>query len=102
MDRVIKEEVYSSSTYSNMSPGWQLRYWHIAANVSKRTPFTFPLFSSDKLASVMPIRWASSFELTFLLANMTSKFTTIIIVRQTLDSRSVYLWLTSKHEQKTR
>ena len=60
-----------------MSPGWQSRAWQMASRVEKRTALALPVFKIDRLAGVMPMRSASSRELIFRFASMTSRLTMI-------------------------
>ena len=52
----------------------------IASRVEKRTAFALPVFNMERLACVKPILLASSPELIFLFASITSKFTIIAII----------------------
>ncbi|ACY83650.1 hypothetical protein ETAE_0805 [Edwardsiella piscicida] len=67
----------SSSLKINKSPGWQFKYLHIASNVEKRIPLTFPCLSIDMFCSVIPIAEARSFDLILRSANKTSNLTII-------------------------
>lgn len=45
----------SSSMYSSISPGWQLRALHISFKVENLIAFALPVFSIDKFAFVMEL-----------------------------------------------
>lgn len=79
--------VASPGSYSSRSPGWQASSRQIASKVENRIPCTLPDLSSERLASVMPMARARSFERRFRLANITSRRTTIGI-RRTHPGRS--------------
>mgnify|MGYP006286349557 CR=1 FL=1 len=51
------------------------------SNVENLTALTLPCFNIDKLTVEMPIISESSFNFIFRFANMTSKFTTIAIIK---------------------
>lgn len=62
----------------------------MAERVEKRTAFALPVFNIERLAWVKPILLASSPELIFLFASITSKFTIIAIV-YTVKSFSFFI-----------
>src|SRR5688500_20221924 len=55
-----------------MSPGWQSNALQTASMVDSRIALTFPFFSTEIFAIVMPTFSASSVTLIFRRANMTS------------------------------
>ena len=62
----------------------------MAERVEKRTAFALPVFNMERLAWVKPILLASSPELIFLFASITSKFTIIAII-YTVKSFSFFI-----------
>jgi hypothetical protein len=68
-----------SNRYSSKSPGWHCSTWQMRCSVSKRTPRTLPLLSSEMFCSVMPTAAARSRDFIFRLASMTSRFTMMAI-----------------------
>jgi len=72
---MIDKVFYGS--YSNMSPGWQSKALHKASRVESFIALAFPVFSIERLACVMPIFSASSWDCIFRLASITS---TLIII----------------------
>lgn len=75
--RLIDKQYYSP--YLKMSPGWQSSASHIFSSVENLIALALPVFSIDRLAVVIPMVFARSLLLIFLLANMTSKSTIILI-----------------------
>jgi hypothetical protein len=69
------------SSTSSKSAGLHSSASQIFASVSNRTPFTLPLRSSERFASVMPTRSAKSFDFILRRASITSRVTTIRIKR---------------------
>src|SRR5579862_2962220 len=62
-----------------MSPGWQSSTLQIASKVEKRIAFALPVFKMERLDKVKSTFSDSSFSDIFLLAIITSRFTTIDI-----------------------
>src|SRR5580704_7305251 len=79
----IFEDYYHacSSTNSRISPGWQFRALQIASKVENLIAFAFPVFRMDRFAMVISTFSASSCSCIFLRASMTSRFTTIGIIK---------------------
>ncbi len=71
----------SSATYSKISPGWQSSTLQIASKVENRMAFALLVLSTDRLAAVISTSSASSLERIFRLANITSRFTIMAIIR---------------------
>ena len=77
----------SSCTNSNRSPGWHCSSRQMASMVLMRTALALPVFRMDRLAGVMPTRFASSREVIFRFASIISRFTIIAIRRLTPSDR---------------
>lgn len=64
-------------SYSNKSPGWHSNSLQMAARVLNRTPRTLPDLSKERFCSEIPMREASSLDVIFRIASMTSNRTII-------------------------
>jgi hypothetical protein len=66
-----------SSTYSRMSPGWQLSALQMASRVLKRIALALPVFKMERLDNVKSTLSESSLREILRFAIITSKFTMI-------------------------
>ena len=64
-----------SALYSSISPGWHSSSLQMASSVERRIAFIFPVLRIDKFTVVSPMRSASSLDLIFRFASMTSRLT---------------------------
>src|SRR6185437_5827370 len=58
-----------------MSPGWQLRCWHMASSVEKRMALALPVLRTDRFCGVMSTASARSFSRILRWARTTSRLT---------------------------
>src|SRR3989344_880732 len=96
---VIDSVIKNYSTNSKISPGWQFNALQIASRVLKRIAFAFPVFKIERLDNVKSTLSESSFREILRFAIITSKFTTIGIVKQLNRFRFEFLLLFLKQLQ---
>ena len=74
----MAQSTFSSSRYSNISPGVHSNSRQMASKVLRRIALALPVFSMERLAWVMPMRSASSLERILRFASITSMFKIIM------------------------
>ncbi len=77
----LPENIHVSGANSSISPGWQLSSLQSAPSVEKRIALALPVFKTDRLAIVIPMRSESSVSDILRLAIITSIFTIMDIVK---------------------